>query len=98
MGPLLLPAVQEMQGWSRSTGVGVVWGRGIRSNQRLKRQEQLAGIHGVLLQCKYNSWGSSPRIPMPTSSLFRLLEAPNPDFSLGRQSTNFFKPLLPSLH
>lgn len=32
--------------------------------------------------------------PFPTPSLFKLLEVPSPDFSLGRESPSFFKPLL----
>lgn len=54
------------------------------------------------------AWGALratlPRIPLPTpgreeapTSLFRLLAVPNPDFSLGRKSTQFSKSPLPRL-
>ena len=68
MGPLLLPAVQEMQGWSRSTGVGVVRDRGIRSNQRLRGRSSWQASMGYSCSASTTLGAAPPESPCPPLS------------------------------
>ena len=88
MGPIFLPAVQERLEAGEDQGGGPE-ASALTSVDR-------AGAAGSYPWSMSPPLGAAlPRMPLLTPSLFKLLEVPSPDFSLGRESPSFFKPLLP---
>lgn len=88
-------------------GNSQVWTRVLGTHRLPASQEPTQVSSGWWVQ-SLQAWGAFganlPRIPLPTpgreeapTSLFRLLAVPKPDFSLERQSTQFFKSLLPRI-